>query len=44
MPGPATAAMDAQSAAHLLIAVLIVLGNIGEVAVKRSKAASAKGG
>lgn len=44
MPGQATASMDAQSAAHLLIAVLIVLGNIGEIAVKRSKAASVKGG
>ena len=44
MPGPATASMDAQSAAHLLIAVLIVLGNVGEFAVRKRKNASGKGG
>jgi hypothetical protein len=36
--------MDAQSAAHLLIAVLIVLGNIGELAVRKKRKASGKGG
>jgi hypothetical protein len=44
MPGQATASMDAQSAAHLLIAVLIVLGNIGELAVRKKRKASGKGG
>lgn len=41
-PGKATASMDAQSAAHLLIAILIVLGNIGEFVSRKTKAA--KGG
>ncbi|MGE5579122.1 MAG: hypothetical protein ACM3WU_03670 [Bacillota bacterium] len=36
--GKATASMDAQSAAHLLIAVLIVVGNVAEIIVKKQKA------
>ena len=36
--GKATASMDAQSAAHLLIAVLIVVGNVAEFVVKKQKA------
>ncbi len=40
MAGTATAAMDAQSAAHIFIAVLIILGNIGEIATKKSKGVS----
>jgi hypothetical protein len=41
--GEATAAMDAQSAAHLFVAVLIILGNIGEFVVKKSKGTSSEG-
>ncbi len=37
--GKATAAMDAQSAAHLFIAILIAVGNIGEFAMKKAKRA-----
>ena len=36
-PGDATAVMDAQSAAHVFVVLLIVLGNIGEFAAKRAK-------
>jgi hypothetical protein len=35
VPGKATSSMDAQSAAHLLIAVLIVLGNLIDFSSKR---------
>jgi len=37
MPGPAIAGMDAQSAAHMLIIVLIALGNLGFALVKKTK-------
>ncbi len=40
--GKATASMDAQSAAHLLIAALIIVGNVAEFIVKKQKA-SVKG-
>jgi hypothetical protein len=39
--GLGTSAMDAQSIAHALIIIFIVLGNVGMMAIKRSKA---KGG
>ncbi|HOP71520.1 MAG TPA: hypothetical protein PLF60_07670 [Bacillota bacterium] len=42
MPGEATSAMDAQSAAHILLAVLIVLGNIGEYVVRKTQQASSE--
>ncbi len=38
--GTATASMDAQSVAHIFIAVLIVLGNVAEFAHKKSKRAA----
>jgi hypothetical protein len=41
-PGQATAGMDAQSFAHALIIIFIVLGNIGYLTEKRKKAG--KGG
>jgi len=34
--------MDAQSAAHILLAVLIVLGNIGEYVVRKTQQASSE--
>lgn len=40
--GKATSSMDAQSAAHLLIAVLIVVGNIIDMRAKRSGKSAAK--
>lgn len=42
IPGEATAAMDAQSAAHMLLALLIVLGNVGEYIVKKTQKASSE--
>lgn len=41
-PGLATAAMDAQSVAHALIIVFIVLGNVGMIVTRRGK--DARGG
>lgn len=39
-PGDATAVMDAQSAAHLFIVLLIILGNVADFASKKAKEVS----
>lgn len=42
LPGKAVATMDAQSSSHLLIIVLIMLGNVGYYLTKRPKAQEAR--
>jgi hypothetical protein len=44
MPGPAIAGMDAQSAAHVLIILLIILGNVGFLLTRKPGAKVAASG
>lgn len=43
-PGPAMMGMDAQSAAHILVIVLIALGNIGHMMDRKKRAGAPIGG
>lgn len=43
-PGPAVMGMDAQSAAHILVILLIAVGNIGYLAGRKNRAGAPSGG